>query len=72
MADWEDHFRALHYKDLDCDDEPSVTESYMYMQHEYFDMPICQDEVMSVISNMKSGISPGIDGICLQHISSSL
>ena len=29
--------------------------SYMHMQHEYFDMPICQDEVMSVISNMKSG-----------------
>ena len=26
-------------------------------------MPICQDEVMSVISNMKSGTSPGIDGM---------
>ena len=33
------------------------------MQHEFFDMPICQDEVMSVISNMKSGTSPGIDGM---------
>ena len=28
-----------------------------------FDMPICQDEVMSVISNMKSGTPLGIDGM---------
>ena len=31
MANWKDHFRTLHYKDLDCDDVPSVTESYVYM-----------------------------------------
>ena len=65
MANWEDHFHALHYKDLDYDDVPSVTESYVYMQHEYFDMPICQDEVMSVISNMKKWNIPwhGIHGM---------
>ena len=50
MADWEDHFCALHYKDLDI---PSVTESYMHMQHEHFDMPICQYKVMSVVSNRR-------------------
>ena len=43
MADWEHHLWSLHYKDLDCDDVPSVAECIM--QHEFFDMPICQDEV---------------------------
>ena len=71
--DWFRHFSELLNPPLPTDIENGnyiEDEEQPLLQNEYLDRPISENEVLVAIKNLKTGKSPGIDGLISQFFKS--